>query len=169
MWLFIVIFVSFTFCLAAISKAINIVKFADALVELQIPGANTRPQMVAIIIILLEMLVGGLILIGGGFTLIGLFLATGLMLLFTVMLGRILRQGTSQHCNCFGNSERPINPLDMIRNIGLCACSTTGICLSQTATQLPTNKIEIGVIGVLSIAIAIVWANLGDIYHTLKI
>lgn len=169
MWFFIIIFVSFTFWLATISKLTNIAKFADALVKLQIPGAHTRPKTVAIFVIFLEMLVGGLTLIGGTFTLAGLFLATSLMLMFTIVIGRILQQGVSQYCNCFGGNERPVNRLDMVRNIGLCVCSTTGICISQTAAQLPANKVEIGVISALSVAIAIIWVNLGDIYHTLKI
>lgn len=169
MWLFIITFISFTFWLAAISKLVNATKFSEALVQLQIPGANARPRVMAIVVITAEAVVGGLTLAGSVFTFAGLLLATGLMLVFTIVIGRILQQSIPQYCNCFGNTERPVNPLDMVRNIGLCACSITGICISRTAVQLPANKIEFGVIGVLSLAIAIVWANLGDIYHALKI
>ena len=168
MWLFIIIFISFTFWLASISKVFNIGAFADLLVYLQIPGAARWPRQLAIIVIFFEMLVACLTLSGGVWTLIGLIFASLLMVLFIFIIGYMLRKEAQRSCNCFGRSKRPVNRLDLIRNIGLCLCSTTGVCISQTVGPLPANKIEIGLIGVLSLAIAIFWVNLGEIYEVFK-
>lgn len=161
-------FISSTFLLAGASKLLNRRPFQQSLVQLRIPFAHNHTTQIALLIIGLEAFAGVLIFAGGRFTVAGFLLATGLMIGFTIVIANVLLRGVSRHCNCFGKSNRPINILDLIRNIGICACSTTGICLTQTTHTPITNKLEVGVITILGMFIALIWANLGDIYHLIK-
>lgn len=158
-----------TFLSATIAKIIGWSSFIDSLIQLELPVASRYPQVSAFCVVFFEVLAAIMLVAGGRSAQLGFVLSLLMMMGFTATLASVLMRQMNRQCNCFGaTSQRPIDALDIVRNVGLGICCVIGIILSQTTQIVTTSWIEMGLLGVMGIFIALVWANLGEIYHLVK-
>jgi hypothetical protein len=109
-----------------------------------------------------ELAVALTMLAGGAALAWGFGLAALLLLAFCVALAAALARKIETACNCFGASERPISPYDLLRNAGFTACALGGCGLAGQAAA-PLGWLEWALAGATAGVFVIVWAQVGEI------
>ena len=95
-------------------------------------------------------------------------LAIALLTVFSIALGSVLIRRISTTCNCFGASKNPISGADLVRNAGLLLCAGAGLYLTIDAQRLAQlSLLEWIIIGFFSSVVAMIWTQLGEIWHLL--
>lgn len=111
--------------------------------------------------VVLAMLIGGPFLSWG-------FLWAGLMLLaFCGALAAVLWRKIDTSCNCFGSSQKPVSPWDLVRNAGLIACVLAGLALAPFASLSP-GYLESGLMFVAALVFVPVWVQVEEIVAVLR-
>ena len=129
-------FVLMALLAAAAGKSVRFGRFRESL-DAGFPVlGRIGAAMVAAGIVAGEWLAGGLILIGGGFSRIGLLLASALFVSLTLVVVVVLARGMSVRCNCFGASQQRISGFDLVRNLLLIAAA----CVALQVAPLPTGE-----------------------------
>lgn len=163
------ILISVTFLIASIAKVMTWHSFTASLGDLGLPFRQRFIPAVSGIVVIAELSVAILIMLGNQLRVIGFVLGLILLMAFTGVLVSVLWREVARECNCFGVSERPINNVDVVRNLGLCACCVTGIGLAQAGqTTMMVGRGELELLGAIGILAAVVWSNLGEIYSLLR-
>lgn len=160
--------ISTTFLIAGIAKLITWNSFTKSVTKLELPIRPRFVPAVAAMVVASEITTVILITLGGAWQLIGFGLGLILLMAFTGVLASVLWREMARECNCFGVSERPINRVDIVRNLGLCACCVTGMGLAQAGHTIVASRAELGVLSAISIFAALVWSNLGEIYSLFR-
>lgn len=160
--------ISTTFLIAGIAKLITWASFTESLAKLELPIHPRFVPAVAATVIASEISTVLLITLGGSWQVMGFGLGLMLLMAFTAVLLSVLWREIARECNCFGLSKRPINRVDVVRNLGLCACCVTGIGFAQAGQTIVASRAELGLLGAIGIFAALVWSNLGEIYSLIR-
>ena len=123
------IFIAILFSYATMSKAMDFKNFRDQLT--QAPGMQRLGEIVAYLIIAL-MTVTVLILCYRPFRFSGLFLAFGILTVFTAYNGFILMDNKNLPCTCIGLFEKLAWKDNLLLNAGLMVTAITGIITMRT-------------------------------------
>lgn len=158
--------IGFTFAWAVFGKLRDLSAFREAVVDFRVlPPALSR--IAAWVSLLAECAI--ILMLGMGNTLLfpGFLLSAGLLLLFSVALGLVLRRNMQVSCNCFGVTERRVSPYDVARNLLLIFCSPVGIWASLDAVQ-PLAASDLILLGLMALCLVILVTNLADVVETLR-
>jgi len=94
--------------------------------------------------------------------------AVALLLLFTLVLGRALRQGSPIHCSCFGSLNRePITRATLVRNALLIALAASAATTSSLARPDLAALVTVSMLAVITVVIGqlfVVRRQLGRIW-----
>ncbi|HEX4158763.1 MAG TPA: MauE/DoxX family redox-associated membrane protein [Rhizomicrobium sp.] len=117
------LYVAILFLFSAAAKTFSFRDFEKTVTEgVGLPPWGSRYS--ALVVILAEALAGLLSSLTGAWARPGVSLALFLSLLFTGFVATMLVQGRSIRCNCFGQSDDRLSPLDLVRNgVLTTACS----------------------------------------------
>jgi uncharacterized membrane protein YphA (DoxX/SURF4 family) len=151
----------FVFGWAGISKLRDFSAFERAVVNFNILP-KTLVKYVAVFFISGELAVVALMLLGNRNLYAGFGLAAFLLLTFSVALISVLARKLSTPCNCFGASMKPVSRYDVLRNMGLVACSLIG-WLSLPNSLVSLELVEVALLGLMAVTISIVWIKFGDL------
>lgn len=111
--------------MSCLFKLKDISRFVATVNSFQLlPAAIVAP--VALLIVGLELSV--LVLLFHS-PLMGLVLASILLISFTVALASVLLRQLQVQCNCLGEHQQPIAAIDLVRNLGFLCCSCGGAWL----------------------------------------
>lgn len=155
--------VGFMFALSSLNKVINFSRYIDT-VSLFRLIPETFVVWAARLILVLEILV-----VVSLFTkpVSAFWLASALLLAFSVAIASAIVRNIETSCNCFGTRDRPISALDLLRNFGLLCCSCGGGWLATTepeaAIASPLFNSEIS--GLIAFGFVLVWIHLSEIYY----
>jgi len=156
------VIIGVVFAISAISKLQDFPQFRKSIRDFQLLP-NGFVDTSALLFVLAEVSVVGLLLIRPW---IAFLLATLLLLIFSAALALAVVRKLELRCNCFGKSQRPISPADLIRNGGFLACSLCGIWLSMRPDALQSiAPLHAGVITFAALAFVIVWMQVSEIYQ----
>lgn len=161
---FFIVFAVVVFVVSSTSKFRDMSQFQQVLERLPVPSSFHQSRAVPILVAGSEVMVVVLLLGGGDATLVGFLFAALLLLTFTGVLARTLFVGRIVSCSCFGPSTRPINRLDIVRNIGILACCISGFYLALTGSHAGGQLVEVLVTSAIACLFAVVWMGIGDIY-----
>ncbi len=89
------------------------------------------PPLAAALFLIAEGAIVGCMTLGAGWVGPGFALAGGLLLLFTGALMTVLVRRQATSCNCFGPSDQPVVPLDVVRNAGFLVWAGLGWVLDS--------------------------------------
>lgn len=113
-------------------------------------------RLLAPAVVLAELAVAALVL--GGAVHIGLWSALLMFSLFTALLAyKFLTQGVVR-CGCFGEAERTLSGLDLLRNVLVIAAIGAGLALGHPASVLPH-------IAILAVALATIACVVAVHFH----
>ncbi|MFZ6026976.1 MAG: MauE/DoxX family redox-associated membrane protein [Chloroflexota bacterium] len=101
-------------------------------------------------------------LLGGRFLTWGFLLAVLLLLAFCAALVSVLWRKIDTSCNCFGASQKPVSPWDLVRNAGLIVCVLAGQALAPLAPPWP-GYLESGLMFVAALVFVPVWVQVEEI------
>jgi hypothetical protein len=127
-------------------------------------------KLAAVLFLGSELAVVILLVLGGRFLTIAFALTALLLPLFAIALVSVLARKIQTPCNCFGSSERPVSVYDAWRNVGFTLLAALGLWLLKTANTVETHLTsgELTLIGFISVAFVLLWANLGEIASLLR-
>lgn len=98
--------------------------------------------------------------------LIAFGLASALLISFTIALASVLLRNLQIHCNCFGNSRRPVSPIDLLRNMGFLFCSCSGGWLAaRPEVGLAIEPLDLGFTSLVALIFTLILSQLSDIYQ----
>jgi hypothetical protein len=158
--------IGFVFTLSSFSKIRNFSRYVDTVrIFRLIP--KTVVIWVASIILALEMMVVVSLFVRQA---AAFWLASLLLSVFSIALASAIVRKIKTSCNCFGNRDRPISPLDIVRNFGFLCCSCGGGWLATTESGIAINSpfLSSGVSGLTALGFVLVWIHLSEIYHLLS-
>ena len=158
--------IGLTFAWAVFGKLRDLSAFREAVVDFRVlPPALS--SIAAWVSLLAECAI--ILMLGIGNTLLfpGFLLAAGLLLLFSVALGLVLRRKRQVSCNCFGVTQRRVSPYDVARNLLLIVCSLVGAWTSLNAVQ-PVAASDLILLGLMALCLLILVTNLADVVETLR-
>jgi hypothetical protein len=117
-----------------------------------------------------ELVVVGLMLIGGPLLGVGFTLAIILLLAFCLVLALGLVRRMQVSCNCFGASDKQISGYDLGRNVGFLSCALLGlgtlVWLDTGQTQM--GALEWGIVGLTAIIFVTVLLQISEIGPLLR-
>lgn len=118
---------------------------------------------------LVALLLGGGLLVGGWLRVAGILLAALLLLLFSGALLSVIARGLSIPCSCFGaHDAHLVSPLDLVRNVGLLACSALALIPAFIPPPLIHSPVSVSLLTALGAATFVsIWTNLDVIYTVL--
>ncbi|NDJ20643.1 hypothetical protein GS682_03090 [Nostoc sp. B(2019)] len=120
-------------------------------------------RFAAILILISELLI---VLLLFKWQVIAFWLASGLLVIFSVALASVLFRNIQTACNCFGLSQHPISEADLLRNFGFLLCSCGGGWLAKNSEFTePIAPLTLGITGFIALAFVLIWAQLGEIYR----
>ncbi|MBD3886236.1 hypothetical protein IFO70_31570 [Phormidium tenue FACHB-886] len=98
---------------------------------------------------------------------IAFWLASILLLIFSIALALAIVRNIKTSCNCFGTRDRPISVLDILRNFGFLCCSCGGGWLAATESEIAiaSPSLSSGVSGLVALGFVLIWIHLSEIYH----
>lgn len=158
--------IGLTFAWAVFGKLRDLSAFQAAVVDFRVlPPALSRSA--AWVSLLAECAI--ILMLGMGKTLLlpGFVLAAGLLMLFSVALGLVLRRNRQVSCNCFGVTKRRVSPYDVARNLLLMVGSLVGSWTSLVAIQ-PVAASALILLGLMALGLIILVTNLADVVETLR-
>ncbi len=158
--------IGLTFAWAVFGKLRDFAAFQTAVVDFRVlPPALSR--IAACVSLLAEFAI--MLMLGMGKVLLfpGFVLAAGLLLLFSVAFGLVLRRNMQVSCNCFGVTERRVSPYDVARNLLLIVGSLVGGWTSLDAIQPVAANVLI-LLGLMALCFVILVTNLADVVETLR-
>ncbi len=158
--------IGLTFAWAVFGKLRDLSAFREAVVDFRVlPPALS--SIAAWVSLLAECAI--ILMLGIGNTLLfpGLLLAAGLLLLFSIALGLVLRRNRQVSCNCFGVTQQRVSPYDVARNLLLIVCSLVGVWTSLNAVQ-PVAASDLILLGLMALCLLILVTNLADVVETLR-
>ena len=158
--------IAIMFALAWMGKIRNITTFQEAISDFRLLPENWS-KVVARISISLELVTIVFMIIGKNLLLVGFLLAIGLLTTFSIALVTTLLRKMKVICNCFGLTENPISPYDIVRNLLFILCSAVGIW----TFFIPLQNISISEViltGFISLHYVILVVNIGDVVETLR-
>ncbi len=164
--LFCRIVIALVFIFSATGKLRDVAAFQAAVSDFQILPAKWN-KAAAWLFLGAEILVVGLMLLGGNGLLIGFFLAAALLAVFSYALLNALQRKKALICNCFGATEQRISPYDVARNIALIACSLLGIWTVVRSFQY-SFSVESIVVGLMAVSFTLIVTNLAGTVATLR-
>lgn len=105
------------------------------------------------------------LLAGGPFVAWGFLLAALLLLAFCAALASVLLRKIDTSCNCFGASQKPVSPWDLLRNAGLIACALGGCGLqfSRGSVLVALGWLDWGLAAVAALIFVAVWVQVAEI------
>jgi hypothetical protein len=121
--------------------------FARTLGELRLVRRRLRPA-VAAAVVAVEAAVP-LLLAVPQTARAGLALAGGVLLVFTAALGRALRLGIRQSCQCFGVGNAPLSGIHLVRNSILAALAGLGAALPGAGAVTPPGVLVAATAGLV--------------------
>lgn len=158
--------IGLTFAWAVFGKLRDLSAFREAVVDFRVlPPALSR--IAAWVSLLAECATILMLGMGNALLLPGFLLSAGLLLLFSVALGLVLRRKMQVSCNCFGVTERRVSPYDVARNMLLIFCSLVGIWTSLDAVQSVAAS-DLILLGLMALCLVILVTNLADVVETLR-
>jgi hypothetical protein len=146
--------VGLTFLASVAGKARDLAAFRRAVVRFGIPA----PGPVAVGTVAAELAV--VATLAAGLLPVGFGLAIGLLVLFSVLLGRTVRTSDRVSCNCFGAGDRPVSRYDLVRNLLLAAVAVLGLALGDQPTPPAAAIVLVGLMAGWFVLMA---TDLGDI------
>ncbi|MBW4687810.1 MAG: hypothetical protein KME40_22540 [Komarekiella atlantica HA4396-MV6] len=148
--------ISFISKVKSFSQYVNTVRSFRLLPDLFI-------RFTAILILISELLV---VLLLFKWQVIAFWLASGLLVIFSVALASVLFRNIQTACNCFGLSQHPISQADLLRNFGflLCSCGGGWLATNSEFTE-PIAPLNLGITGFIAFVFVLIWAQLGEIYR----
>lgn len=157
--------IGLTFAWAVFGKLRDLSAFREAVVDFRmLPPALSR--IAAWVSLLAECAIILMLGIGRALLFPGFVLSAGLLVLFSVALGLVLRQNRQVSCNCFGVTERRVSPYDVARNLLLIVGSLVGSWTSLDALQ-PVAASALILLGLMALCLIILVTNLADVVETL--
>lgn len=97
----------------------------------------------------------------------GFVLAVGLLLIFSVALGSVMRRALTVSCNCFGRAEQHVSWYDLVRNGLLIGCGLIG-GWSLAAVTRPLTGDELALLAIMALCFVVLVTHVGDIVETLR-
>lgn len=151
----------FVFAWSVTSKLRDFSVFEGAVMNFNIlPGTLVKPS--AVFFVSGELGVVALMLLGNRYLPVGFWLAAFLLLAFSAVLLSVLIRKLQTPCNCFGASIKPVSRYDVIRNMGLIACSLLG-WFSLPNSLANQEPVEVALLGLMAVTISVAWIKLGDL------
>jgi hypothetical protein len=94
------------------------------------------------------------------------YLASILLIVFSLTLATVLYRKIQAPCNCFGRSPHLVSQFDLVRNTGFLACSIGGICLSTNPTMSSlANPFSFVVTSIAAVLFVWISTQLSEIYQ----
>jgi len=154
--------IGFVFALSSLSKVRNFSRYIDTVrIFRLIP--ETFVGWAARVILALEILVVVSLFVS---QVVGFWLASVLLLVFSIALASTIVRNIKTSCNCFGTGDRPISALDILRNFGFLCCSCGGGWLATTESEIaiaPPLNSEVS--SLIALGFVLIWVHLSEIYH----
>ncbi|WP_165423189.1 MauE/DoxX family redox-associated membrane protein [Ktedonosporobacter rubrisoli] len=158
--------IGLTFAWAVLGKLRDLAAFREAVVDFRLlPEALSRN--LAWVFLLAECALLLMLGLGNALLLPGFVLSAGLLGLFSVALGLVLRRSMQVSCNCFGVTERRVSPYDVARNLLLMVGSLVGCWTSLDAGE-PVAGSTLLLLGLMALGLVILVTNLADVVETLR-
>lgn len=98
---------------------------------------------------------------------LGFVLAVGLLLIFSVALGSVMRRALRVSCNCFGRAEHQVSWYDLARNSLLIGCGLAG-GWSLAAAQRQLTVSDTALLAIMALCFVVLITHLSDIVETLR-
>ena len=100
----------------------------------------------------------------------GFLLAALMLLAFCAALASVLIRKIYTSCNCFGASEKPVSPYDMVRNVGfiVCALGGCGMQAGGPGSLAALGVLEWGLAGIAAAVFVALWVPVGEIVALLR-
>jgi hypothetical protein len=164
------------FVVSFAGKILNISAFEQTITNFKmLPGHLSKPA--AVLFLAGEIMVVILVTAGGMFGALqkmllslGFVLAGCLLLVFSIALISVLVRNIQTSCNCFGSSEKPASPFDVLRNVSFILCAAVGwVVLSVIGNKGDDLTLLEWGIALCGAAIFVaVWMNLRDIAQVFR-
>lgn len=161
--------IGLVFAWSSIGKILKFAAFEQAIVNFKIlPGSLVRGF--AFLVLTGEIAVVLTMLLGGTFLTIGFSLAILLLLGFSIALLSVLARKIQTSCHCFGPSERPVSPYDVLRNVGFIGLAVVGWAAPSTwpGVRPELGVLELAFLGLMAAAFTAVWTHLKSIIELLR-
>ncbi|MEP6477978.1 MAG: MauE/DoxX family redox-associated membrane protein [Rhodoglobus sp.] len=109
----------------------------DAMAALGVPGFFRRGWIAALLPVV-EIVVGGVLLLAPGLLrLLAALAATVMMLVFIALIGKVVASGEDVSCECFGALSRdPVDRWTLVRNVLLLVASAVAACAGTDGSSL---------------------------------
>ncbi|MBW4666735.1 MAG: hypothetical protein KME60_04650 [Cyanomargarita calcarea GSE-NOS-MK-12-04C] len=154
------IVVGFLFTISFIAKLRNFSQYVDTVRDFRLlPKSFSRSA--AALVLICEL---AIVLFLFKWQVIAFWLATGLLVIFSVALASVLSRNIQTNCNCFGTSKRLVSQTDLLRNFGFLLCSCCGAWLAaKPEVNVPITPLNLAIIGFIALAFVLIWEQLGEI------
>lgn len=124
-------------------------------------------QLAAVLILTCEMLT---VLLLFKWLLVAFWLASGLLVIFSIALASVLFRNIQTACNCFGSSQHLISPADLWRNFGFLLCTGVGSWLAtKPEATVPIEALDLSIVGFMALAFVLLWMQLSEIYRLFQL
>jgi hypothetical protein len=154
-----------TFAISLFSKIRNFSQYVNTIRAFRLVPEELI-QRIAVLVLLLEFLTLFLL---ANWKLLAFWLASILLIIFTIVIAIALRRKIRTSCNCFGVNSHFISPIDLVRNIGFLVCSIVGIWLVINSNLLlMTSSLSLGITGLSAIVFVFALIQLSEIYRFLQ-
>lgn len=164
--LFCRIVLAVTFAWSAAGKLRDMPAFRAAITSFELLPARWSAAL-AWAVLAGELAVVGLLVIGWPVLLAGFALAAGLLLVFSIALGLVLRRSRTVSCHCFGPAEQPVSWYDLVRNALLIGCGLVGGWSSDAALRSLSGD-ELALLLLMALGFVVLVTHVGDIVETLR-
>jgi uncharacterized membrane protein len=97
---------------------------------------------------------------------IAFYLASIMLVIFSIAFASVLIRNIQTRCNCFGTSQHPISQIDLLRNFGFLLCSCGGGWLAtKSEVNVTLAPLDLGITGLIAFIFVLFWAQLSEIYR----
>lgn len=127
-------------------------------------------QATALLILGGELLIVLCLLVGGVLLLPGFVLAVILLCVFSSAIVHALVRKHRIACNCFGNSEKELSPINLYRNAGLLLCAAGGYSVQsgwQTGLQ-PLSWLQWLLVALGAAVFVLLWTQLEEVVQLFR-
>ena len=129
--------IAFVFLISGIAKVRSPGRTVDAMAALGIPRFLRRGWIAALLPVV-EIVVGGVLLLAPGLLrFLAALAATAMMLVFTALIAKVVSSGEDVSCECFGALSRdPVDRWTLVRNVLLLVASVLAAFVGTSGSSL---------------------------------
>lgn len=152
------------FGMSFIGKLSNIPSFQEAVTNFGILSPKLS-RSAAWIFLAGEFVVIVLAIRGENALFAGFVLAAFLLTIFSIALGIALIRRLQVPCNCFGRTEKPISPYDLVRNGSFIVCNLLGASVFWTTNEhlAALDTANVILTGLMGAVFVMILTNLSEI------